>query len=234
MAFDPWTQPRERAEVLPGGSLESRGDVAAFMAKVYRWMAAGLGLTGVIAMAIASSDSMLHAVMPLFLPLIIGELILVFAFSRMVRTASFTTAAAMFLVYAALNGVTFSVILRIYTPESVASVFFITAGAFGGMSVFGTVTKRDLSAWAGFLMMGLFGVIIAGVVNIFVHSSPLNFIISCASVVVFAGLTAWNTQQLRSLASVGDDRLALSGALSLYLDFVNLFLSLLRLFGRRR
>jgi FtsH-binding integral membrane protein len=140
----------------------------------------------------------------------------------------------MFLVYCALSGVTFSVIFLVYTRESIASTFFITGGVFGAMSAYGTLTKKDLSSWGSFLMMGLIGVIIAGVVNIFLRSSAMSFVISCASVVVFTGLTAWDTQKIRQVANQGDDRLALQGALMLYLDFVNLFLALLNLLGRRR
>jgi uncharacterized protein len=170
----------------------------------------------------------------LFFGLMIGELALVFAFSRMVRTATFTTAAGMFLAYCALSGVTFAAILLAYTRTSVASTFFVTGGTFLAMSAYGTLTKKDLSSWGSFLMMGLIGVVIASVVNLFLHSGAMSFIISCAGVVVFTGLTAWDTQRIRAFAEAGDDRLALQGALMLYLDFVNLFLMLLRLFGKRR
>jgi FtsH-binding integral membrane protein len=237
MAFDPWTTPSARADRELSGAIGTRDTAATFMAKVYRWMAAGLGVTGAVAMMVASSDSILRMVVlnrPVFYGLMIGELLLVLLFSRVARTASFATAAAMFLVYTALNGVTFSVIFLIFARESIASSFFITGGAFGAMSVYGTITKKDLSSWGSFLMMGLIGIIIAGVVNIFVGSGAMSFIISCASVVVFTGLTAWDTQKIRTLGQYGDERMALTGALSLYLDFVNLFLALLNLLGRRR
>jgi FtsH-binding integral membrane protein len=169
-----------------------------------------------------------------FFGLIIGELIMVVAFSRVVQSATFGTAAAMFLAYCALSGMTFSVIFRAYTRESIASTFFITGGTFAAMSAYGTLTKKDLSSWGQFLFMGLIGVVLASVVNIFLHSDALSFVLSCAGVVVFTGLTAYDAQKIRAYARVGDDRLALHGALALYLDFVNLFLMLLRLFGRRR
>ena len=237
MALDPWSTPSVRAGRELSGDVASRDDASTFIAKVYRWMAIGLGLTGLIALATASSPTLLRAIVlnrPVFFGLLIGELVIVFLFSRVARTASFAATAAMFLAYCALSGVTFSVIFLVYTRESIASTFFITGGAFGAMSVYGTVTKKDLSSWGSFLMMGLIGVVIASVVNIFLHSGAMSFIISCAAVVVFTGLTAYDTQKIRQLAGAGDDRLALSGALTLYLDFINLFLALLNLLGRRR
>jgi FtsH-binding integral membrane protein len=237
MAVDPWITPSARAERELHADVAGRTDEAGFIARVYRWMALGLGLTGFIAMAVASSPSIMRTIFGnpvLYLGLIIGQLALVWVFSSIARSASFSVAAAMFLTYCALTGVTFSVIFLVYTRESIASTFFITGGAFGAMSAYGTLTKKDLSSWSGFLMMGLVGVILAGIVNFFVGSSALSFVISCASVIVFTGLTAYDTQKIRGLAEVGDDRLALTGALHLYLDFINLFLALLRLFGRRR
>jgi FtsH-binding integral membrane protein len=140
----------------------------------------------------------------------------------------------MFLAYCALSGVTFSIYLLAYTRTSVASTLFVTGGTFLAMSVYGSVARKDLSSWGSFLMMGLIGVVLASVVNYFLRSDALEFVLSCAGVVVFTGLTAYDTQKIRALARVGDDRLALHGALALYLDFVNLFIMLLRLFGRRR
>jgi FtsH-binding integral membrane protein len=218
---------------------------AEFMASVYRWMALGLALTGVVAVAITSSPGMMAAfynvqagriVGPngLFWAAGIAELALVFFFAPVVSRVSLGAAAGMFLAYCALSGVTFSIYLYLYTQASIVSTLFITGGAFFGLSVFGTVTKRDLSGWRSFLMIGLFGIIIAGIVNIFLRSNAAEFVISCCGVVVFAGLTAYDTQKLRALSQSGDDRHALFGALSLYLDFVNLFLLLLRFMGRRR
>ena len=200
-------------------------------------MAAGLALTGLFAYVVVSNPTLLRIIVGnpiVFFGLIIGELIMVVAFSRVVQSATFGTAAAMFLAYCALSGLTFSVIFLAYTRESIASTFFITGGTFAAMSAYGTLTKKDLSSWGQFLFMGLIGVIIASVVNIFLHSDGLSFVLSCAGVVVFTGLTAYDAQKIRGYARVGDDRLALHGALALYLDFVNLFLMLLRLFGRRR
>jgi FtsH-binding integral membrane protein len=237
MAADPWTTPTARDDRALRAGAVVEIDAAAFMARVYRWMALGLGLTGFVAMAVAGSPTLLRAIVlnrPVFFGLIIGQLVMVWLFSSVARSASFATAAAMYLAYCALTGVTFSLIFLVYTHESIASTFFITGGAFGAMSAYGTFTRKDLSSWSSFLMMGLIGVIIAGLVNFWVGSSAVSFVISCASVVVFTGLTAYDTQKIRGLAEVGDDRLALTGALHLYLDFVNLFLALLRLFGRRR
>ncbi len=229
MPADPWSTP------TPYETTASTE--AAFIAKVYRWMAAGLALTGLFAYAVVTSPTLLRVIVGnpmVFFGLIIGELIMVVAFSRVVQRVSFGTAAAMFLAYCALSGLTFSVIFLAYTRESIASTFFITGGTFAAMSAYGTLTKKDLSSWGQFLMMGLIGVVIAAVVNIFLRSDSLSFVLSCMGVVVFTGLTAYDAQKIKAYARAGDERLALHGALALYLDFVNLFLMLLRLFGRRR
>jgi FtsH-binding integral membrane protein len=171
-----------------------------------------------------------------FFGLIIAELGLVVALSAAAHRLSAAAAGGLFLLYSALNGATLSVVLLAYTGTSVATAFVTTAGAFGAMSVFATVTRRDLSGWSSFLMMGLVGIVIASVVNAFVRSSAMSFVVSCAAVVVFTGLAAYDTQKLRALARAGGGTAAMPvhGALSLYLDFVNLFLALLRLFGQRR
>lgn len=210
----------------------------AFMAKVYRWMFAGLALTGATAFVVASSPALMEVVLPLWLPLLIAEFVMVLAFTWMASRASTAVAAGMFLVYAFMNGLTFSVLFLVYTGGSIAAVFGITATMFGAMSVYGTVTKKDLSSWGGFLFMGLIGLIVAGLVNIFLQSPAISWIASLVGVVVFTGLTAYDTQKLRKIhansgySSAGS--LAIMGALILYLDFVNLMLYLLRLFGRRR
>ncbi len=149
---------------------------------------------------------------------------------------SSATAGGLFLLYSALNGATLSVVLLVYTGASVALAFVSTAGTFAAMSVYATVTRKDLSSWGSFLFMGLIGIVIASVVNIFLASSMVTFVVSCASVVVFTGLTAYDTQKLRAFARAGGGTggVAVNGALALYLDFVNLFLALLRLFGGRR
>ena len=133
-----------------------------------------------------------------------------------------------------MSGVTFSVYLLTYTSASIASTLFVTSGAFFGLSVYGTVTKRDLSGMRSFLFIGLIGIILAGIVNIFLRNSAVEFVISCAGVLIFAGLTAYDTQKLRAMGEQGEEKHALLGALSLYLDFINLFLFLLRFMGRRK
>lgn len=222
-----------------------RTRTAEFMASVYRWMAFGLALTGIVAFAVTNTPSLLSAfyqyqdgrvvgVTGLFWLVGIAELALVWLFVPVIQRTSLGAAVAMFLSYCALSGVTFSVYLLVYTATSVASTFFVTGGAFFGLSLYGTVTKRDLSAWRSFLFVGLIGLIIASVVNIFLRSNAMEFVLSCAGVLIFAGLTAYDTQRLRAMGEQGEERHALVGALALYLDFVNLFLFLLRFMGRRR
>jgi len=222
-----------------------RTRTAEFMASVYRWMAFGLALTGIVAWAVTNTPSLLSAfyriedghlvgVTGLFWAVGIAELVLVWMFASVVQRASLGAAVGMFLAYCALSGVTFSVYLLAYTATSIASTLFITGGAFFGLSVYGTVTKRNLDAWRSFLFIGLIGVILASIVNLFLRSNAVEFVMSCAGVVIFAGLTAYDTQKLRALGEQGEERHALVGALALYLDFVNLFLFLLRFMGRRR
>ncbi len=223
----------------------SRTRTAGFMAAVYRWMAFGLALTGIVAWAVSSTPGLLSAfyrfqdghlvgVTGLFWAVGIAELALVFLFAPVVQRASLGAAVAMFLAYCALTGVTFSVYLLAYTATSIASTLFITGGAFFGLSLYASATKRDLGAWRSFLFIGLIGIILASIVNMFLRSNAAEFVISCAGVVVFAGLTAYDTQKLRQMAEYGEERHALIGALALYLDFINLFLFLLRFMGRRR
>jgi uncharacterized protein len=226
---------------LPTELVRNASDVERrFLAGVHRWMALGLGVTALVAWGVAGSESALQLVFGtrfLFLGLMLVELGLVIALSRAVHRLSAPAAGGLFLLYSALNGVTLSVIFLAYTQTSIAAAFLVAAGAFGAMSVYGTVTRKDLSSWSAFLFMGLIGVVIAGVVNVFLKSDAMGFVISCASVVVFTGLTAYDTQRLRAWARAGAGEVAaapVSGALSLYLDFVNLFLALLRLFGKRR
>lgn len=204
----------------------------------YRWMTLGLALTGVVAMLVASSGLVLTIAQNpiLFYGMFFAQLGLVVAFSASAHRVSSAAAAGMFLAYAALTGVTFSTLFLVYTKASIASTFFITAGAFGGLSAVGLVTKRDLSGLGRFAIFALFGIIIATIVNIFVLSSGLHFLLSIAGVLVFGALTAYDTQKLRNLFASGEvhGNMALVGALTLYLDFVNMFLFLLRLFGSRR
>ena len=222
-----------------------RTRTAEFMASVYRWMAFGLALTGIVAWAVTNTPGLLSAfyriedgrlvgVTGLFWGVGIAELALVWIFASVVQRASLGAAVGMFLAYCALSGVTFSVYLLAYTATSIASTLFITGGAFFGLSVYGTVTKRNLDGWRSFLFIGLIGIILASLVNLFLRSNAVEFVMSCAGVVIFAGLTAYDTQKLRALGEQGEERHALIGALALYLDFVNLFLFLLRFMGRRR
>jgi hypothetical protein len=206
-----------------------------FMAGVYRWMTVGLGLTGLVAFYLVSNPQLLSQVWGYKWVLFIAQLGLVLVLSAGATRLSFGTAAALFLAYAALTGVTFGVLFYAYTTTSIASAFLVTAGSFAALSVYANVTKRELSGWRTFLFMGLIGVVIASIVQAFWPNPMLNFIIGCAGVVVFAGLTAYDTQKLRNYALQGGGVAALSivGALTLYLDFINLFISLLRVFGRR-
>jgi len=226
----------ENSQVLVRGAsdVERR-----FMSAVYRWMALGLVVTAGVAYSVASNPEVLQVVIGnrmVFWGLIIAQFGLVMALSAAVNKLSAGVAGALFLLYSALTGATLSVVLLAYTGNSVASAFAVTAGTFLAMSIFATVTKRDLSGWSNFLFMGLIGVVIASVVNIFMKSSMMQFVISAAAVVVFTGLTAYDTQRLRRMAVAGAGIAALpvNGALSLYLNFINLFLSILNLFGGRR
>ena len=215
--------------------------VGAFLSRVYGWMFAGLLVTSVTAFTVASSpvliETLIHNRIVLW-GLIIAQLGLVFYLAARVEKVSPATAAGLFILYSALTGVTSSVILLIYTGASIASTFIITAGMFGATAVFGTVTKRSLAGVGQFMFMGLIGLIIASIVGIFWQNSALQFVISVVGVLVFTGLTAWDAQRLKQMAvALPDGRVsayAVVGALSLYLDFINLFFFLLRFTGNRR
>jgi uncharacterized protein len=205
----------------------------------YRWMTLGLATTGLVALLIARSPAALDFLLGnriVFYGLLFGQLGLVVALSSLATRVSTGAAAAMFFAYAALTGVTFSTLFLVYTATSIAATFFVTAGAFAGLSFFGVVTRRDLSAIGRFGFFALIGLILASVVNIFLHSTGLSWLISCVGVVLFAGLTAYDTQRLKTIFASGDvhANMPLVGALTLYLDFINMFLFLLRLFGDRR
>jgi uncharacterized protein len=214
-----------------------------FLTRVYGWMSAGLVATALVASYVASNEDVARVVIGnklIFYGLMFAELGLVVWLSGMIGKMSATTASAVFLFYSALNGVTLSVIFFAFTRSSIASTFLVTAGTFGAMSVYGLVTKRSLDGLGSFCFMGLIGVVLAMLVNIFLRSSMLQFVVSCVGVIVFVGLTAYDTRKLKIMAaSIDADseegrRGAVRGALSLYLDFINLFLMLLNLFGRRR
>ncbi|HUV50423.1 MAG TPA: Bax inhibitor-1/YccA family protein [Anaerolineae bacterium] len=216
-----------------------------FIRSVYNWMAIGLSLTGFIAFYVSSSPNMIRLIYGnkvLFFGLIIGELALVFYLSARVQKIQASTATALFILYAALNGATLSFIFLVYTSSSIASTFFICAATFVSCSIYGMVTKRDLTSLGGFMAMGLIGIIIASLVNMFIRSSGMSLIISYIGVFVFVGLTAYDTQKLKQMALTQPADLeagvvrkgAIMGALTLYLDFINLFLMLLRILGDRR
>lgn len=209
------------------------------MRKVYGRMFFALVVTALTALYVASSPALLATILGsrgIFFGLIIAELAVVFVVSGMLHKLSSTTAVLLFYLYAILNGVVFSSIFVVYELGSIAYTFFITAGVFGAMTVYGLVTKNDMTKFGSYCMMALFGLIIATVVNIFVASSTLDWIISLVGVALFIGLTAWDTQKIKNAAYEVEPsqmgKLATIGALSLYLDFINLFLYLLRFFGR--
>ena len=215
----------------------------ALMRKVYVWMALALAITGVTAFGVANSPNIMIAIYSnraVFWGLIIAELALVFVVSGMINRLSLTTATLLFTLYSVLNGVVLSSIFVIYSGTSIAKVFFITAGTFAAMAVYGYTTKRDLSTMGRLMFMGLIGLIIASIVNLFIKSSGLDLILSYIGVIVFVGLTAWDTQKIKQMLAMQEDidegaqKIALVGALSLYLDFINLFLYLLRIFGSSR
>ena len=214
----------------------------ALMSKVYLWMTLALVVTGMTAYYVASSPAILYALgsnQIVFWGLFIGELVLVFVLSSRIMSLSFVTASLMFVIYSIMNGVFFSFILLAYTEQTIATTFLITAGTFAAMSLFGFVTKRDLSAMGRILFMLLIGLIIATVVNIFMKAEGLTLILNYAGVVIFVGLTAYDTQSIKQMLQEhgdkeGAEKIALLGSLSLYLDFINLFIYLLRFFGESR
>lgn len=215
----------------------------ALMRKVYTWMALALCITGITAYGVATTPVFIEAILTnriLFWGLIIAEFGLVFGISGMVSRLSLATATLMFILYSIINGALLSTIFLIYTASSITKVFFITAGTFGAMALVGATTKKDLSSMGKFLFMALIGGIIATLVNMFVKSSGFELILSYAFVLIFVGLTAYDTQKIKQMLVMQDtgsesaQKLALLGALTLYLDFVNLFIYLLRIFGSRR
>ncbi len=209
--------------------------------QVYLWMTLGLALTGATAFFVASTDSVKQVIFGnqiVFWGLVIAELGLVFVISGLINRLSAAAATGLFFLYSALNGLTLSAIFLVYSLGSIAGVFLITAGTFGVMSLYGITTKTDLTKIGNLLFMALIGIVIAGLVNIFIGSSVLSLIISVIGVVVFTGLTAYDAQRIKEMSAAALDgesegKIAVLGALSLYLNFINLFLSLLRLFGSR-
>lgn len=227
------------------GSYMERGRVSAvqseFVRRVYNWMALGLALTAVTSLYTASSGMIqfLFGNPMTLLVLIIAELGIVVALSAAINRISASTATFMFFLYAFLNGLTLSAIFLVYTRASIANTFFVTAGTFAIMSIYGYTTNRDLTSWGSFLTMGLIGIILASLVNFFFNSPQIYWLITYAGIIIFVGLAAYDAQQIKAMAYAGfagsemERRGAVMGALKLYLDFINLFLLLLRLFGRR-
>lgn len=225
-------------QMTPDMSLATR--VSSVMKRVYLKMFLGLLVTALVAMYTASNASLLLAVAgskSAYWILALVEVGLVLWISAGINKMKASTATLLFFLFAIVNGFTLSVIFAIYTPGSITKTFFITAGTFGAMSVYGYFTNRDLSRIGSLLIMGLFGLIIASIVNIFTHSDQLAWIISIAGVAIFVGLTAWDTQRIKIMTEQAPDealgKVATIGALSLYLDFINMFIYLLRIFGQR-
>ncbi len=217
--------------------------VPALIRKVYTWMAMALVITGITAYGVAISPNLINLIFSsrvVFFGLIIAELAMVMLLTARLHKLSLTTATLMFVGYSVLNGVTLSCIFLVYTMSSIASTFFICAATFGVMSAYGAMTKTDLSSMGKLLLMAFIGLLLATVVNAFIGNSLLDLILSYVGVLIFVGLTAWDTQKIKMMLANADymdesaQKQALVGALSLYLDFVNLFLYLLRIFGGRR
>ena len=213
------------------------------MRKVYLWMAMALAITGFTAYYVATNETLLTMLVTnqaLFWGLAIGELALVIGLSAAINRLSLTTATLMFVLYSVINGATMSFIFLLYTASSITNVFFITAGTFAAMALFGYFTKTDLTSLGKILLMALIGIIIATIVNIFTKSAGLAIVLNYLGVLVFVGLTAYDAQKIKQMllmapdAGEGAQKIALLGALSLYLDFINLFLHLLRILGTRR
>jgi uncharacterized protein len=229
---------------ISGASVSGRGlaldaGLRNYMLRVYNYMAVGVGLTALVAWITYQLIGPELLKSPLMWIFILAPLVMVFFISARINTLSATTARTLFFVYAALVGVSLSILLHIYTRSSITRVFFVAAATFGALSMFGYTSRRDLSGLGTFLFMGLIGIIIAMLINLFLRSSELDWVISIIGVGVFAGLTAYDTQRIKAMYDGADDevsmgRKAVIGALSLYLNFINLFMMMLRLAGGRR
>ena len=230
------------AQPLGYESRVDAGVIARFFNVVYAWMCAGLALTAVVAWYISTRPDLMAQIFrgPMLIILIVAELALVWTVSAAVNKLSAPVATALFMLYSALNGLTLSVLFLAYTHKSLGSTFLISAAMFGAMSVYGMATRRNLTSLGSFLFMALIGLVLASVVNIFLASPAMYWIITYAGVLIFVGLTAYDTQRLKAVAEyTANDpamaaRLAVNGALTLYLDFINLFLLMLRILGDRR
>lgn len=227
-----------------GQTLAQSSVFAVLMRNVYTWMACGLAMTALTSMIVGRNENWVYtlATSGMYWGFAIAEIVLVLFLSARIHKLSFATAGLMFAAYAILNGVTMSIIMLLYTAESIAQAFFVTAGTFGAMSLVGFFIKKDLSAMGRTLMMALIGLIIATIVNIFWQNSMMASILNYAGVIIFVALTAYDTQKIKVMlqqaqyAGISDqtNKLALMGSLTLYLDFINLFLYILRLFGNRK
>jgi FtsH-binding integral membrane protein len=236
MARDEMTRDQPFAPALP---MAER--VGVFLRAVYGWMCAGLAITAATAWIVAGSPALVAAIATnrlLFWGLIIGQLGIVLALSVRVQRLAPATAALLFVAYSALTGVTMSFVLLAFTGESIATTFLVTAGMFGALAAYGTVTPRSLEGFGQFLFMGLIGVVLASIVGLFWHNDAFQFVVSFIGVIVFAGLAAYDAQRLKAMALATPEghlgSYAVVGALTLYLDFINLFLFLLRFTGNRR
>jgi len=214
-----------------------------FITKVYAWMSMALTITALTAIYVASSQDLVRAILGnriIFFVLIFGELGLVMALSAALNRISAMTATLLFIAYSVLNGLTLSVIFLVYTASSIGTTFIVTAGTFGAMSIYGYTTKRDLTTWGNLLFMALVGFVIASLVNLFWQNPIFYWVCTYAGILIFVGLTAYDTQKIKEMGAAGFEtsdgmrKGAIMGALALYLDFINLFLLLLRLFGNRR
>jgi FtsH-binding integral membrane protein len=231
----------DRPEVIAAGGSREDAVVADFLRGVYGWMCGGLAITALTAWVIANSPGIATAIFRnsiLFWGIIIAQFGIVITLSARVQKLAASTASALFMAYSALTGVTLSFVLLLYTGESVASTFIVAGSMFGALALYGTTTRRNLSGVGQFMFMGLIGIVVASLIGMFWHNDGLQFMISLIGVVVFAGLTAWDAQRLKSMALAtnvgGTSAYTIVGALALYLDFVNLFLFLLRFLGGRR
>jgi FtsH-binding integral membrane protein len=237
------SQPRWTVRPPAGAQIGVDVGLRDYMLRIYNYMASGLALTGIVAFAFSqylfANPALLHS--PLMFVLMLAPLGLVMWLSYGINKMQASTAQALFWVYAGVMGLSLASVFLVFTGASIARVFFITAGTFAAMSLYGYTTQRDLSQWGSFLFMGLIGIIIASLVNLFLASSALQFAISVIGVIVFTGLTAWDTQQIKEMYyeyQYADgqtaSKTAIMGALRLYLDFINLFMMLLQLLGTRR
>ncbi len=227
-----------------GQAATNRAAQASLMRSVYVWMTLALAITGLTALYVAKSMTLINLMLQnsmLFWGLLIAEVGVVMYLTARIHRMTFTTATVLFILYSLLNGVTLSVLFLVYTLSSIATTFFVTAGTFGVMAVAGMVTRRDLSRIGSLCVMGVIGIIIASVVNLFLHNSVMDLVISCAGVLLFVGLTAYDAQKIKRLlmtegteVNEGTQKIALLGAMTLYLDFINLFIYLLRLMGDRK